>query len=131
MAQYLQPNGGQLGGDGFPGMQKWIRYQQSKLANLMFTYALADRAAARPGNTVKSLVRPPRPGRQRPARQDRRWPAGTRLLDRYVLASTLKIAQSTEDGTCGIARCTCEPGIENGSFYGPDPDKRYRPGRAC
>ena len=92
----------------------------------MFTYALTDRAAARPGNTVKSLCAHPGPvdsglqGKTALA-------GGTRLLDRYVLASTLKIAQSTEDGTCGIARCTCEPGIENGSFYGPDPDKRTGP----
>ena len=126
LAQYLGPNGGKLGGDGFPGMQKWIRYQQSKLANLMFTYALADHAGARPGNTVKSLCAHPGPvdsGLQGKTAQA----GGTRLLDRYVLASTLKIAQSTEDGTCGIARCACEPGIENGSFYGPDAEKRTGP----
>ncbi len=126
MARYLQPNGGKLGGDGFPGLHKWIRYQQSKLANLMFTYALADHAGARPGNRVKSLCAHPGPvdsglqGKTALA-------GGTRLLDRYVLASTLKIAQSTEDGTCGIARCCCEPSIENGSFYGPEPAKRTGP----
>ncbi len=126
MAQYLGPNGGKLGGDGFPGMQKWIRYQQSKLANLMFTYALADHAGARPGNKVKSLCA--HPGPVDSGLQDKTAQAGgTRLLDRYVLASTLKIAQSTEDGTCGIARCSCEPGVGNGSFYGPDPQKRTGP----
>jgi NAD(P)-dependent dehydrogenase (short-subunit alcohol dehydrogenase family) len=60
-AKYLQKNGGSLGGDGFPGLAKWARYRQTKLANLLFTYALHERANARSGNRVKSLCAHPGP----------------------------------------------------------------------
>lgn len=118
-AEYLRANGGRLGGDGFVGMQKWARYQQSKLANLLFTYALHDRAAARPGNRVKSLCAHPGPtdsGLQ--AKTPTSGLGG--LLDRYIIARTLKEAHSVEDGASGIARCCCEDGVESGAFYGPE-----------
>jgi len=126
MAKYLQPNGGNLGGDGFPGMAKWVRYQQSKLANLMFTYALDERASERHGNKVKVLCAHPGPADS--GLQSKTTRSGSdRWLDRYILWSTLKIAQSVEDGTCGIARCCCEPGLESGSFLGPDAKTRIGP----
>ncbi|MCB9678046.1 MAG: SDR family NAD(P)-dependent oxidoreductase [Alphaproteobacteria bacterium] len=120
-ARYLQRNGGDLGGDGWPGMSRWRRYQQSKLANLLFTYALHDRiAGARPAyaGRVKSVCAHPGPtdsGLQGKTAQA----GGTRLLDRYVLWRTLRAAQSVEDGTMGIARACCAPDVESGDFYGP------------
>lgn len=118
---YLEAKGGQLGGDRWPGMGKWGRYQQSKLANLMFTYALADRAAAK-GSSVKSLCAHPGPtnsGLQ--AKSARR---NTTVLDRYILNRTLREAQSVEDGTCGLARATMDPTAESGDFFGPDAKAR-------
>ena len=126
MAKYLEPNGGNLGGDGFPGFDKWVRYQQSKLANLMFTYALDEHAKQRDGNRVKILCAHPGPADSGLQSKTTRA-GGDRWLDRYILWSTLKIAQSVEDGTCGIARCSCAPGVESGSFYGPDPKTRIGP----
>ena len=82
--KYLERNGGNLGGDGWPGLGKWTRYQQSKLANLMFTYALDDRAGQRPGNKVKSLCGHPGPadsGLQGKTTQA----GGDRWLDRFIL----------------------------------------------
>ncbi|MCO6186597.1 SDR family NAD(P)-dependent oxidoreductase [Rhizobium sp. L1K21] len=118
-AKYLQPNGGKLGGDRFPGMQKWKRYQQSKLANLMFTYALHDHATARPGNRVKSLCA--HPGPTDSGLQGKTTKAGgDGWLDRYIINRTLKAAHSVEDGASGIARCACEAGVESGQFYGPE-----------
>jgi NAD(P)-dependent dehydrogenase (short-subunit alcohol dehydrogenase family) len=118
---YLQANGGHLGGDGFPGTGKWRRYQQSKLANLLFTYALYDKIAEqRPRYipAIKSLCAHPGPtdsGLQAKTADA----GGTRLLDRYLLRRTLRAAQSVEDGALGITRASCEPGISSPGFYGP------------
>ena len=119
IARYLRKNGGNLGGDGFPGLQKWARYRQTKLANLLFTYALHDRAAARPGNRVKSLCAHPGPT-DSGLQAKTSLAGGTRLFDRYILWRTLKAAHSVEDGASGIARCCCEAGVESGQFYGPE-----------
>lgn len=124
--KYLERNGGNLGGDGWPGLGKWTRYQQSKLANLMFTYALDDRAGQRPGNKVKSLCAHPGPadsGLQGKTTQA----GGDRWLDRFILGQALKHAQSVEDGTSGIARCCCEADVESGAFYGPNGPHRTGP----
>lgn len=119
IAKYLQKNGGDLGGDGFPGLQKWARYRQTKLANLLFTYALHERANQRPDNRVKCLCA--HPGPTDSGLQAKTTAAGgTRLIDRVILARTLKAAHSVEDGASGIARCCCEEGVESGAFYGPE-----------
>ncbi len=125
-AKYLGPNGGNLGGDGFPGMGRWVRYQQSKLANLMFAYALDAQASKRPGNKVKSLCAHPGPvdsGLQAKTTMA----GGDRWLDRLILGRTLKVAQSVEDGTCGIAICCCREGVESGDFFGPQGPQRTGP----
>ena len=127
-AKYLRANGGQLGGDRFPGMQKWVRYQQTKLANLMFTYALHDHAGKRPGNKIKSLCA--HPGPTDSGLQAKTIAAGgDGWLDRYVINRTLKTAHSVEDGTCGIARCACEAGVESGQFYGPEGKAKAGPAK--
>ena len=120
-ASYLGKNGGHLGGDGFPGLSKWRRYQQSKLANLLFTYALHDKIAEECpalASKIKSLCAHPGPtdsGLQAKTSKA----GGNRLLDQFILWRTLKVAQSVEDGTLGIARACCEPGVVSNSFYGP------------
>lgn len=119
IAKYLQKNVGNLGGDGFPGLQKWARYRQTKLANLLFTYALHDRARHLPGNAVKILCAHPGPTDSGLQAKTTRA-GGTGLLDRYILRRALKAAHSVEDGASGIARCCCEAGVESGAFYGPE-----------
>lgn len=120
-AAYLGKNGGHLGGDGFPGLDKWRRYQQSKLANLLFTYALHDKTAEeRPAfaGKVKSLCA--HPGPTDSGLQGKTANAGgTRLLDQFILWRTLRVAQSVEDGAMGIHRACCESGVESLGFYGP------------
>jgi len=125
-AKYLRRNGGNLGGDGWPGLAKWTRYQQSKLANLMFTYALVSQADQQPDNRVKALCAHPGPadsGLQGKTTQA----GGDRWLDRFILGQALKYAQSVEDGTSGIARCCCEADVQSGAFYGPNGPHRTGP----
>lgn len=124
--RYLERNGGNLGGDRWPGFAKWRRYQQSKLANLLFTYALQDRADQRPGNRVKALCAHPGPS-DSGLQAKTTMAGGDTILDRYILNSTLKIAQSQEDGTCGLARAAFDPGANGGDFFGPDALKRTGP----
>lgn len=119
---YLEAKGGRLGGDRWPGMGKWVRYQQSKLANLLYTYALQTEADKRPGNRVKSLCAHPGPANS--GLQTKSSRRGTTILDRYILNRTVKIAQSTEDGTCGLARGSFDPTAQSGDFFGPDGQTR-------
>lgn len=119
--RYLQKNGGKLGGDSWPGLGRWQRYRQSKLANLLFTYALHDRVVAdvpQYAGRVKSVCA--HPGPTDSGLQHKAVDAGGRgLIDRYLLWRTLSAAQSVEDGTLGLARAACEPGVKSGAFYGP------------
>ncbi len=117
-AKYFEPNGGNLGGDRFPGHQKWVRYQQSKLANLLLSYALEDRVPKELKGKIKFLTA--HPGPTDSGLQAKTVKAGGKgLFDRYLIKRTLKQAHSMEDGTCGIAICTCQPSVKSGDFYGP------------
>jgi NAD(P)-dependent dehydrogenase (short-subunit alcohol dehydrogenase family) len=110
--KFLRKNGGNLGGDGFA---RWTRYQQSKLASLVFTYALRDRQ-----NTVKALVAHPGVASTNlqvsTAQNGGMWDSIRTLL-------IPRIAQSCEDGSMGILRCCCEAGVKSGDFFGPGPSR--------
>jgi NAD(P)-dependent dehydrogenase (short-subunit alcohol dehydrogenase family) len=94
------------------------RYQQSKLANLLFTYALHDFAQAKQVN-VKSLCA--HPGATNSGLQTK--VKGQGILDNYILNSTLLMAHSTEDGTMGLALAAIGVKSQSGQFYGPGPDE--------
>ncbi len=127
-AAYLGANGGNLGGDGFPGFGKWRRYQQSKLANLMFTYALHDRIPSTgPAAKVMSLCA--HPGPTDSGLQAKTTAAGgTQLIDRLILWRTLRVAHPVEVGAEGILRASCDDDARSGEFYGPP--GRGQPGPA-
>jgi len=117
-AKYLGKNGGNLGGDGGMGTGKWRRYQQSKLANLLFTYALHEQG--RKQNVPQAdriLVLCAHPGPTDSGLQGK-LPNQT-TFDRFLLAKTLRDAHSAEDGASGITRGCCEAGVESLAFYGP------------
>ena len=62
-ARYLERNGGALGGNGNSmlfGGARWLRYHQTKLANVVFTLALADKVAA--AGTSKIVIACAAPG---------------------------------------------------------------------
>mmetsp|Transcript_12784 Transcript_12784/g.19202 ORF Transcript_12784/g.19202 Transcript_12784/m.19202 type:complete len:255 (+) Transcript_12784:358-1122(+) len=123
--KYLGRNGGNLGGDEpsylksflpFTG-PRWARYQQTKLANVVFTYALHDKlVAAGKGDKIKSLVaHPGLSSTHLQVKSASDGGMGIRLTN--VLMS--KLAQSAEDGTLGILVCCCKPNVKSKEFYGP------------
>ena len=118
-AEYLERRGGHLGGDGFPGFGKWRRYQQSKLANLLFSYALLERMPAEDqARGIQVLTAHPGPTNSGLKAKTGRA-GGTRMLDRAILNRTLKVAHSVEDGALGIIRASFDPAAQTGEFYGP------------
>lgn len=119
-AKYLEKNGGNLGGDSsamFAGAN-FQRYQQTKLANLVFTYALHDRLTKN-GSKIKALCAHP-------------GVAPTQLMSGTINDGgapwmpkcamdmmAMAIMQSEQDATIGILRQSCDPAAKSNDFFGP------------
>lgn len=115
-AENLGMNGGKLGGDKagmapFTG-PRWDRYQQTKLANAVFTYAINDRAKQK-GSKVISLWA--HPG----VSATELFVKATAIGSLSGMVSNAAVAQSAEDGSCGITICCCKQGVQADQFYGP------------
>lgn len=118
-AEYFGKNGGHLGGDGtevenmsFQG-PRWERYHQTKLANFVFTYALAQKLAAQGISNILSLVA--HPGLAATHLQATTAKAGG--MDEK--SKLMNNAQSAEDGATGIIRAAMDPEAVAGDFFGP------------
>jgi NAD(P)-dependent dehydrogenase (short-subunit alcohol dehydrogenase family) len=110
-AEYFGKNGGNLGGNGasmlFNGA-RWVRYQQTKLANSVFTTTLAERfsdsgikaAVAAPGFSSTNL--------QVNTNQDGGMGSGMWIM---------RLAQSPEDGTMPVLAACFDPETANGDFW--------------
>jgi len=112
--KYLEKNGGDLGGNGnsmfFMGA-RWKRYQQTKLANSVFSSSLADRLDDSSG--VKSVCAHPgiaTTNLQVTTAQDGGMGSGMWFM---------RMAQSPEDGSMPIIAACFDPSTTNGSFWGP------------
>jgi NAD(P)-dependent dehydrogenase (short-subunit alcohol dehydrogenase family) len=93
---------------------RWRAYGQSKLANLLFTLELDRRLRAR-GSAVKSLAA--HPGYAATNLQS----AAAPLFDRLVMkVGNAVIAQSDEMGALPTLYAAAEPGLEGGTYVGPD-----------
>jgi len=93
---------------------RWNAYGQSKLANLMFALEL-DRRLRAAGSSVKSLAA--HPGYSATNLQS----AAAPLVDRLVMkAGNAVIAQSGEMGALPILYAATQPGLEGGTYVGPD-----------
>jgi NAD(P)-dependent dehydrogenase (short-subunit alcohol dehydrogenase family) len=93
---------------------RWRAYGQSKLANLLFALELDRRLRAR-GSTVKSLAA--HPGYAATNLQS----AAAPLVDRLVMkVGNAVIAQDDEMGALPTLYAATEPGLEGGSYVGPD-----------
>lgn len=119
-ADHLDKNGGNLGGDGSKLQNKvfrgprWLRYNQSKLANAAFTAALHHRLQAR-GSKVKALVA--HPGFANTHLQTTSVNEGG--MGEILTKISMRFSQSAEDGAMGIISCMCLPKATSGQFYGP------------
>jgi NAD(P)-dependent dehydrogenase (short-subunit alcohol dehydrogenase family) len=93
---------------------RWRAYGQSKLANLLFALEL-DRRLRAAGSTTKSLAA--HPGYAATNLQF----AGPPGLDAAVMkVSNKMIAQNEEMGALPTLYAATEPGLEGGTFVGPD-----------
>ena len=93
---------------------RWNAYGQSKLANLMFALEL-DRRLRAQGSTVKSLAA--HPGYSTTNLQS----AAAPLVDRMVMKVTnAAVGQSAEMGALPTLYAATEPGLEGGTYVGPD-----------
>jgi NAD(P)-dependent dehydrogenase (short-subunit alcohol dehydrogenase family) len=93
---------------------RWRAYGQSKLANLLFALEL-DRRLRAAGSTIKSLAA--HPGYAATNLQF----AAAPFVDRMAMRlGNLLIAQSDEMGALPTLYAATEPGLEGGTYVGPD-----------
>jgi NAD(P)-dependent dehydrogenase (short-subunit alcohol dehydrogenase family) len=93
---------------------RWNAYGQSKLANLLFALELDRRLGAK-GSTVKSLAA--HPGYAATNLQS----AAAPLFDRLVMkVGNAVVAQNDEMGALPVLYAATEPGLEGGTYVGPD-----------
>jgi len=99
---------------------RWGAYGQSKLADLMFALEL-DRRLRASGSTIKSVAA--HPGYAATNLQSAAAPA----LDRVLMQFTnLVMAQSADMGALPSLYAATYPGVEGGSYIGPDGIGEFR-----
>jgi NAD(P)-dependent dehydrogenase (short-subunit alcohol dehydrogenase family) len=122
----LSSNAHKMGRINFDDLQsqrrytRWGAYGQSKLADLLFALEL-DRRLRAGGWTVKSMAA--HPGYAATNLQTAAPPA----LDRVVMTATnLLLAQSADMGALPVLYAATYPGLEGGSYVGPDGIGEFR-----
>ena len=116
-AKYLEKNGGNLGGNGssmFLGGARWLRYNQSKLANAAFTACLHSKLSS-VNSKIKAMVA--HPGLAETDLQSTTVKEGG--MGKWITSQMMKTGQSREDGALGIIRCIADPEVQSGQFVGP------------
>jgi NAD(P)-dependent dehydrogenase (short-subunit alcohol dehydrogenase family) len=98
--------------DASSGYHRWLRYGQSKVANLLFTYELQRRLAAKGSSTVSLACHPG--GSNTELARD----AG--LLMRLAQPMANRVMQSAAMGALPTLRAATDPSATGGQYYGPD-----------
>jgi NAD(P)-dependent dehydrogenase (short-subunit alcohol dehydrogenase family) len=113
---YLEKNGGNLGGNGtsIMGGARWLRYNQTKLANAAFTAALHHKLSATNIN-IKAIVA--HPGLAETDLQTTTVKDGG--MGKWITRQMMKFGQSREDGALGILKSIADSSINSGDFVGP------------
>ncbi|MGH2852812.1 MAG: oxidoreductase [Solirubrobacteraceae bacterium] len=99
---------------------RWRAYGQSKLADLMFALEL-DRRLRAGGSSVKSI--PAHPGYAATNLQSAAVPTADRLV---MVVTNALLAQSAERGAWPPLYAATEPGLEGGTYIGPDGVGEFR-----
>jgi NAD(P)-dependent dehydrogenase (short-subunit alcohol dehydrogenase family) len=95
-------------------------YQRSKLANVVFALEL-DRMLRAAGSPVKSMLA--HPGYSATNLQ---LAGPTGLMKALLRVTNVMFAQSAESGALPILYAATAPGVESGSFFGPDGPRELR-----
>jgi len=115
LQEYFQKKGGNLGGNGnsmfFKGA-RWVRYQQSKLANSVFSYTLAKKLGDEESK-LKSVCA--HPGLSATNLQTTTAAQGGMGSGMWFM----RMAQSQEDGSMPIIAGCFDSSTKNGSFWAP------------
>jgi NAD(P)-dependent dehydrogenase (short-subunit alcohol dehydrogenase family) len=115
-AKYVQADVSRVGGDGTFGRLR--RYAQTKLANTLFTHALATKQskvkvlAAHPGVAKTSLM-------DNTIKTSDSTMSSAWLLSKAMAKMRDSEVQSQEDGTLGILSAACLPNVESDTIWGP------------
>lgn len=114
--KYFGKNGGNLGGDELKmmGGACFHRYFQTKLANSVFTYGLADKLADK-NSKVRAVCA--HPGGSDTNLGDHMnlgafWNVAMKVLGPFMM-------QTAEDGAMGLLKGMIDPAAESGVLYGP------------
>ena len=98
--------------DATRGYHRWLRYGQSKVANLLFTYELQRRLVANDSSTIALACHPG--GSNTELARD----AG--LLMRIFQPAADLVMQSAAIGALPTLRAATDPAATGGQYYGPD-----------
>ena len=90
-----------------------VAYGQSKLANLLFTYELARRLAAKGAPTIATAAHPGAADTE----LLRNMPGGIRQVSQFFWSAL--VAQSADMGAEPTLRAATDPGVQNAQYYGP------------
>ena len=119
--KYLEKNGGNLGGNGSSmifGGARWVRYQQTKLANAAFTSCLHEQLQ-KVNPKIKAMVA--HPGLATTGLQN--TTVGDGGMSKWSTGLMMKFGQSPEDGAIGIIKGMADPQSKSGDFIGPGSGK--------
>ena len=96
------------------GGARWLRYNQTKLANAAFTAALHHKLSATNLN-IKAIVA--HPGLAETDLQTTTVKDGG--MGKWITRQMMKLGQSREDGALGILKSIADSSINSGDFVGP------------
>lgn len=100
------------------GYQRWLAYGQSKLANLLFTYELQRRLAARALSTISVATHPGYAATNLQSASARI--EGPALHTRMLALSNRFMAQSAAMGALPLLYASVAPDVRGGDYIGPD-----------